>query len=721
MSSPHSSFLTFQESADSIHSSGKGPHEDLSNNRLKQTRVSKVQKKADVDKNSDGRNGESIPISNNSSNKNDDNNTPPLLDSKTLDAGKVPSKPSSIKKAETGNTVENRPSTGNLFPNRRDRSSYASRDSVLSASVISFPSPELVEHVSANDANFVGSAESRRLRDEVPRVEYIRPSFARQSSIQSTELYRSSTRSLQSRRSFSVVALNILFQHEQGLPVVEGVLHRVDKRISAKKIVILVVATVIFLFVAILLILFLVPSDSTVENPQTSTDRSTFFPSEAPSSPPSTTRDSQGIYAVVANAIGRTPEELTDLKSTDPAIQASLWIVNQDRRELLPDDPDLLTRFGLATLYFSTGGWNWTDCSANFHDPLDTCYHYDWYFGFNETGYRFLSEEHHCLWYGVECTESGSLKMIHLLSNNLYGTLPSELAILRTLQFVRIIDNFLTGSIPQELGSLHSIIDIELNNNLLSEGIPASLFENRRLQRLNLGNNALSGTIPTSIGHMTSVKGLFLFFNNIGGRIPKEIGNLEQLKYARWGGNSFTEGPLPSEFGQLQELTELHLNQAGFTGTIPEEFSNLQNLAFLAVNGNKLTGSIDVLYDMKKLSFFYGHENMMTGTINPRIQNLKDLRRLILRRNQFHGTIPDEIVQKPHNKSKLELLWLHYNNFTGTITDSLCALYNVNLKQVYADCLPNENDGGEPAVKCNCCTSCCLHDSTQEECKGLER
>lgn len=446
-------------------------------------------------------------------------------------------------------------------------------------------------------------------------------------------------------------------------------------------------------------------------------------PSEPPSAPPTTVRDKEGIYDVIADAINREPSELkggsSDLDQ-DPAAQAAVWMVNEDPRELDRDDPQLLTRFALATLYFSTGGWNWTSCSAPLGEESEKCTHYVWFLASNTTGYRFLSGEHHCEWYGIECTDADlTLKKIFLDSLNLAGKIPSEIAVIRSLQHLRMIDNFLTGPIPPELGSMNSIVDIEINSNLLTGMLPDKILENSQLQRLNLGTNSLAGTISTRIGDLTSLKGLFLFYNVFSGRIPTEIANLEHLMFTRFSGNPLS-GTMPSEFGKLDNLRELYLQRAGFTGSIPESYRNLKRMEDLLFNGNEITGTMDVLYEMKQISFLYGYDNRLTGTIDSKIGELTQLARLVLRRNSLRGQIPDEIVRMPHTQSKLDILWFHYNDFTGTLTDDLCELYDVNLRQVYADCLGTANS--EPTVVCNCCTNCCVkaNGDQQEECKQLE-
>ncbi|KAF7115193.1 hypothetical protein RHSIM_RhsimUnG0062400 [Rhododendron simsii] len=83
------------------------------------------------------------------------------------------------------------------------------------------------------------------------------------------------------------------------------------------------------------------------------------------------------------------------------------------------------------------------------------------------------------------------MKAVIALGSELVATMP--------------VKNSLFGSIPQEVGLLRSLIDLELSKN------------------------NLTGSIPASIGNLTNLKTLYLYENSLSGSIPQEVGLLRSL------------------------------------------------------------------------------------------------------------------------------------------------------------------------------------------------
>ena len=104
------------------------------------------------------------------------------------------------------------------------------------------------------------------------------------------------------------------------------------------------------------------------------------------------------------------------------------------------DNPKLHREI-LMKLYGSTYGLNWT----------------------NKTGWAGdIGTE--CDWYGVTCS-GGDLTSLNLASNNLVGTIPSEIGNFTTLTNLDLSSNTLTGSIPTELGNLTTLTSLDLSAN----------------------------------------------------------------------------------------------------------------------------------------------------------------------------------------------------------------------------------------------------------------
>jgi len=89
-------------------------------------------------------------------------------------------------------------------------------------------------------------------------------------------------------------------------------------------------------------------------------------------------------------------------------------------------------REALIALYNSTDGANWKD-NTGWLGPVGT----------------------ECSWAGVSCTRAdGNITSLFLQSNQLSGTIPSELGQLTQLTGLILQSNQLSGTIPSELGQL---------------------------------------------------------------------------------------------------------------------------------------------------------------------------------------------------------------------------------------------------------------------------
>ena len=223
-------------------------------------------------------------------------------------------------------------------------------------------------------------------------------------------------------------------------------------------------------------------------------------------------------------------------------------------------------RAALVALYNATDGDNWT----------------------NNT--NWLSDEPLDDWYGVTTDAEGRVTRLTLSSNNLAGTIPSELGTLSNLEDLLLNVNQLTGAIPLELGSLSSLVWLDLRANQLTGAIPAELGSLSNLELLYLSSNDLTGVIPTELGSLSNLDGLILGWNELTGVIPTELGSLSNLEQLDLSLNQLT-GAIPTELGNLSNLEDLWLSNNQLTGTIPTELGSMSNLTKLWLSGNLLTGA----------------------------------------------------------------------------------------------------------------------------------
>jgi Leucine Rich Repeat (LRR) protein/S-layer family protein len=201
----------------------------------------------------------------------------------------------------------------------------------------------------------------------------------------------------------------------------------------------------------------------------------------------------------------------------------------------------------LVSLYGATNGAGWTD----------------------NTGWLVVGSDP-CGWFGVTCTGS-VVTEVELVSNNLVGTIPAELADLGGLGALYLGLNTLSGTLPPELGTLSNLTALNLVNNSLSGPIPPELGNLGGLVSLHLTNNQFSGSIPSELANLSNLQTLVLNFNSLTGSIPPEFGGMSNLSKLFLAGNLLT-GPIPSELGAMSNLAGLHLFNNSLSGEIPAAF-----------------------------------------------------------------------------------------------------------------------------------------------------
>lgn len=194
------------------------------------------------------------------------------------------------------------------------------------------------------------------------------------------------------------------------------------------------------------------------------------------------------------------------------------------------------------------------------------------------------------------CDSRGSVTALYLEDMGFYGTLASEIGLLKHLEHIFLTSNSIRGEMPTDIGHLTA------------------------LERLNVPRNEISGTIPTEIGLLENLgKGLMTLFrprfakstvthfftftpfvlsgmlvlgnNMLEGPLPSEIGNMERLGSLLVHSNRLN-GTLPDELLELPRLTRLQLDSNNFEGPIPGGLGNLTLLEELTLQGNNLTGEI---------------------------------------------------------------------------------------------------------------------------------
>jgi Leucine-rich repeat (LRR) protein len=114
--------------------------------------------------------------------------------------------------------------------------------------------------------------------------------------------------------------------------------------------------------------------------------------------------------------------------------------------------------------------------------------------------------------------------------------------------------NQLTGSIPSEIGELSQLRSLNLSNNFLTGPIPSSFQNLKNVESLDLSHNKLSGGIPYELVGLTSLSTFIAAYNNLSGRIPFEQ-QFSTFGMESYDGNSDLCGdPLPRNCSTTDQL-----------------------------------------------------------------------------------------------------------------------------------------------------------------------
>ncbi|XP_010491047.1 PREDICTED: probable leucine-rich repeat receptor-like protein kinase At5g05160 isoform X1 [Camelina sativa] len=133
-----------------------------------------------------------------------------------------------------------------------------------------------------------------------------------------------------------------------------------------------------------------------------------------------------------------------------------------------------------------------------------------------------------------------ALQILSLRSNSLFGTLPSDILSLPSLQYLYLQHNNFSGELTNSLPSISTqLFVLDLSYNSFSGKIPSDLRNLSQITVLYLQNNSFDGPID-SLGHLPSVKVVNLSYNNLSGPIPEHLKGSPENSFI---GNSLLCGP----------------------------------------------------------------------------------------------------------------------------------------------------------------------------------
>lgn len=197
-----------------------------------------------------------------------------------------------------------------------------------------------------------------------------------------------------------------------------------------------------------------------------------------------------------------------------------------------------------------------------------------------------------------------NLEVLDLGLNEIKGTLPHDLFLHRQLRVIDLSDNFLTGSIPSSTwgpqdDGMSKLESLNLKSNELQGTIPTELGKLTELSRLDLSwNTNIVGDLPgEQLGHLEQLE--YLFLSNLPklnpGPISPKLGSLAMLKDLSLK-NTNRNGDIPPSFELLQNLILLDLSNNQLSGPNLYVLGTIRSLRFLFFNGNQYQGKIPILF-----------------------------------------------------------------------------------------------------------------------------
>ena len=273
-------------------------------------------------------------------------------------------------------------------------------------------------------------------------------------------------------------------------------------------------------------------------------------------------------------------EKTTRKKATHPShdedngrLRALQWLVYEDEASSTMSsheyDATLLQRYALATIYYSTGGDEWTYCSKSAGEGAEREFNSPCEGGANS---RFLSSKSHLLWAGVMGHgHDGQVTMLDISNRGLVSStfLPPELLLLGpSLELLWVHDNVaLSGSLPTYLcgESFPILASLSVHTTSLTGIIPRSIYTLSKLSSLRLYGSNFTGALSSNIGRLTNLKWLWIHDNGFTGTVPVELGLLSKLEGLTLHNNNF------------ESVLEYNVTEYGLLGMniLPDAVCNL--------------------------------------------------------------------------------------------------------------------------------------------------
>lgn len=271
-------------------------------------------------------------------------------------------------------------------------------------------------------------------------------------------------------------------------------------------------------------------------------------------------------------------------------------------------------------------------------------------------------------WYGIKTNEKGRVISVDISYNGEKGDI---------------------AKILPPLASLKELTKLALGSNGTNiYGIlPSDINELTKLEYLDL-TVWLEGKLTSEFTRLKNLKRIELRGVEVSEAIFKEMCcALTNLQYLYLNGCNMNS-PIPSEIDNLKKLDHLYLIDANLCGEIPDAIWNLRSLRILGLSSNdNLSGTISPkIKNLKYLDSFGCQWCSLTSNIPEEICECSLLTEILLEGNKLTGNIPENIG----NLLNLRFLILYDNNLTGNLPVSMSRLENLEVCKLYGNRLSGE-------------------------------
>ncbi|KAL2340533.1 hypothetical protein Fmac_008473 [Flemingia macrophylla] len=282
-------------------------------------------------------------------------------------------------------------------------------------------------------------------------------------------------------------------------------------------------------------------------------------------------------------------------------------------------------------------------------------------------------------------TNLTSLQRLSLYYCELYGEFPTGVFHLPNLRYLNLGNNRnITGRFP-DFNSNAQITILEISFTSFYGTLPSSIGNLKSLNWLSISQCNFSGPIPSSFGNLTQLTLLDIGNNKLKGHFPSFLENLSKLHTLRVGFNEFTTdtiswicklsriddleidfinigGQAPLCFANLTQLSVLSMSHCNLIGQFPSFLMNLTDLDYINLAFNHLQGSIlNYFFKLEKLKHFNVAHNLLRGELE--LDKFLMLRRLVFLELSYNklslisGKNPSNV-----SLSRIQVLGLHSCN-----------------------------------------------------------